>query len=173
MFGHGCHDELIQRDRSHVILFVKRKMSATYFDRFPIELIYEIFSYFSCDEILHSFYSINKYLNNIIENYHFYYLDFSSDEIRKKEFDLICLLIHPKQIIGLKIGKTRFHLIEEYLNGKEIFSRLRLLWLDQTISFNEIYSQWIFSFVNYNQLCLFRFDATDRFLFIKLLNSSF
>ncbi len=56
----------------------EKKMSETYFDRFPIELIYEIFSYFSCDEIVHSFYSINKYLNNIIENY----LDFSSDEIR-------------------------------------------------------------------------------------------
>jgi hypothetical protein len=52
-------------------------------------------------------------------------LDFSSDEIRKKEFDLICLLIRPKQILGLKLGQNCFNLIEEYLNQKEIFSRLR------------------------------------------------
>jgi hypothetical protein len=94
-----------------------------FLSKFPRELIYEIFNYFLCNEIIQSFYSIDEYLDEIIENYNFYLLDFSSDNIRKEDFDKICSIIKPSQIIRLKIGQTRFYLFEKYfieLNGNEI-----------------------------------------------------
>jgi len=151
-------------------------MHETYFDRLPVELFYEIFSYLSCHEIIQSFYSINKYINDIILNYDLYFLDFSSSYIRKNEFDLICLLISPKQIFGLKLGKNGFNLINRYLNNinnEQWFPHLRSLWLDETISLNEIYSKWIDSIIDYDKLISFRFDNIDSLLFIKQSNSSF
>jgi hypothetical protein len=140
-------------------------MSEIYFDRLPIELIHEVFSYLSCHQIIQSFYSLSNHLNNIIRNYDYFYLDFSSDEIRKKEFDLICLLIHPKQIIGLKFGQNRFNLIEEYLNRKETFSRLRSFYFEKSILYNEQLSEWIHSKIDYQNLRLFRFDQIDERFF--------
>jgi hypothetical protein len=91
---------------------------------------------------------MSNYLNNIIRNYDYFYLDFSSDQIRKKEFDLIRLLIHPKQVIGLKLGQNRFNLIEKYLiqiNDEQTFSRLRSFYLEKSILYNEQLSKWIYS----------------------------
>lgn len=90
-------------------------MSKTFFICLPAELIHEIFSYLSSLQILQSFSSINHYLNNIIRNYQFHYLNFSSEQIQKKELDLICQFIPPRQILGLTLGRNRFHLFNEYL----------------------------------------------------------
>ena len=95
---------------------------------FPIELIYEIFSYLSCNEIVQSFYSINERINNLIVNYNGYSLDFSSSDIRKHDFDLICSLINPSEIIRLKISRSEFNLFERYfieLNGNKHLTNLR------------------------------------------------
>ena len=151
-------------------------MGETYFDRLPIELFDEIFVYFSCDEIISSFYSINEYFNGIIQNYENYFFDFSSSNMRKREFDLICSMICPSQIVGLKLGKSRFDLIDQYLNGindQKSFPRLRSLWLDETILFNELSSQWISSRINYDNLHSFRFDSIDKLVFIKRSDCSF
>jgi hypothetical protein len=59
-------------------------MSETYFDRLPIELIHEIFSYLSCHQIIQSFYSINNYMNNIIRNYDFFIWIFLRMKYEKK-----------------------------------------------------------------------------------------
>ena len=140
-------------------------MSATYFDYLSIELIHEIFSYLSCHQILQSFHSISDYLDAIIGNYQYYYLDFSLNQIRKKDFDLLCLLIHPQQIIGLKLGQNWFNLITKYLNGRQTFSRLRSLSLEKSIIYNEQLANWIHTKIDYNHLRLFRFDPVDKQFF--------
>ena len=155
-----------------VICLHKATMYETYIDRLPIELIYQIFSYFSCDEIFHSFYSITEYLNNVMKNYDWYFMDLSSSNIRKKEFDLICSIVNPSQIIRLKLGQTRLNLFEEYFihrNNETPLNRLRSLWLDETISFNQIFSKWFNSNVNLDNLSSFRFDLCND----PLLNNQF
>ncbi|UJR11596.1 hypothetical protein I4U23_015778 [Adineta vaga] len=139
-----------------------KTMRSTYLDRFPPELFYEIFPYFTCDEIFLSFYSINDYINNVVSNYNGYYLDFSKDDIRKAEFDSICSIISPSQVVGLKISKTKFNLFDHYLLGQsngQSFTRLDLLWLHGTISYDEKLSKQLRSLINFDHLRSFRFDC--------------
>lgn len=134
--------------------------------RFPIELIYEIFSYFSCNEIIQSFYSINEHINNIIINYNGYSLDLSSSDIRKHDFDLICSLINPSQIIRLKIGQSRFNLFERYfieLNGNKHLNHLRSFWINETFLFNKTFFKWFYSNINLDNLISFRYDSNQSF----------
>jgi hypothetical protein len=98
------------------------------------------------------------------------------DQIRKKEFDLICLLIHPKQILGLKLGQNHFNLINEYFiqmnDEQKTFSRLRSFYLEKSILYNEELSKWIYSKIDYQNLRLFRFDQIDeRFFHRKSIDS--
>ncbi|CAF0986409.1 unnamed protein product [Adineta steineri] len=98
------------------------------------------------------------------------------EDIRKSAFDSICSNISPSQIIGLKLGKTKFNLFDQYLlgrNGEQSFTNLRSLWLDRTISYNENLSRWMQSKINLNNLHSFHFTCLDGDLFAQLHNSSF
>ena len=151
-------------------------MRDTYLNRLPAELFYEIFSYLRCIEIFQSFYSINDYINNVINSYNYHLLDFSSENIGKNQFDLICLHLNPNQIFGLKIGGTRYNLFERYfinLHKNESLSHLRLLWITEPISFDGEFREWCFSKINFNELLSFRFDRLNNRLFQKPLNCTF
>ncbi|CAF1344652.1 unnamed protein product [Adineta ricciae] len=68
-------------------------------DRFPAELVHCVFKYFWAHEILYSFGNITCYMNNILINYSNYMINFQS--IRKRDFDLICRYLRPKQVVSL------------------------------------------------------------------------
>ena len=70
-----------------------------FFDSFPVEIIHIIFDYLSTCDILHGFLKQCSYLDSIVLNYNFYLINFRS--ILKTDFDLICHLIQPKNILSL------------------------------------------------------------------------
>ncbi|CAF1023863.1 unnamed protein product [Rotaria sp. Silwood1] len=70
-----------------------------FLDRFQIEILHEIFKYLLAHEILHLFYNISDRLDHILLNYKNYSINFQS--IRKSDFDLVCRLIRPEQVISL------------------------------------------------------------------------
>lgn len=80
-------------------------MSSCLLDRLPVECFYMIFEYFWAQEILHSFLNINHYINQILDNYNGYMLNFKS--IRKQDFDLLCRSIKPCQIISLTLSDSQ------------------------------------------------------------------
>ena len=152
------------------------KMRDTYLNRLPPELFYEIFSYLRCSEIFQSFYSVSDYINNVIDNYNYHLLDFSSENIGKNQFDLICLHLNPNRIFGLKIGETRYNLFQRYfinLHRNESLSHLRFLWITETMSFDGEIREWCFLKINFNELLSFRFDRLNNRLFQEPLNCTF
>ena len=87
-------------------------------DRFPVELLYAIFSYLSADEICHSFFDISRYLNTVLANYDRYYCNLES--ILKPHFDLICERIHRSGLVALTLSDGP----ETRNQSKEFFSRV-------------------------------------------------
>ena len=71
-------------------------------DQFPVELIFDVFTYLTASEILHSFYGFSRYLKHCIRSYQQYTVNFKS--IHKREFDRICNVIRPDQIMTLTIS---------------------------------------------------------------------
>ncbi len=70
-------------------------------DRFPVELIFDIFTYLTAIEILHSFHDFSRYLRQCVRSYEGYKINFKA--IHKREFDRICNVIRPDQIMTLTI----------------------------------------------------------------------
>jgi hypothetical protein len=71
-------------------------------DRFPVELIFNIFTYLTAIEIVDSFYSFSRYLRECIRSYEEYRINLKS--IHKSKFDRICNIIRPDQIMTLTIS---------------------------------------------------------------------
>ncbi len=71
-------------------------------DRLPVELIFDIFTYLTASEILHSFHNFSRYLRQCIRSYRQYTINFKA--IHKREFDWICRVIHPHQIMTLTLS---------------------------------------------------------------------
>ncbi|CAF1034423.1 unnamed protein product [Adineta steineri] len=71
-------------------------------DQFPVELIFDVFTYLTASEILHSFHNFSQYLRQCIRSYQHYKINFQS--IRKREYDWICKVIHPDQIMSLTVS---------------------------------------------------------------------
>jgi hypothetical protein len=71
------------------------------FDVLPAELVYTLFNYFWCDEILRSFFEINDHINNLIYSYSSHRINFQS--ILKCDFEKICRLIRTDQVISLRL----------------------------------------------------------------------
>lgn len=71
-------------------------------DRLPVELIFDVFTYLMASEILHSFYNFSQHLRQCIRSYQQYKINFKS--IHKREFDRICNIIHPDQIMTLTLS---------------------------------------------------------------------
>ncbi|UJR29523.1 hypothetical protein I4U23_010740 [Adineta vaga] len=76
-------------------------MSSCLLNNLPVELIHNIFEYLQAYEILQSFRDVNEYLNNIVNNYDRYILNFR--HVLKFQFDLVCELIRPNQVISLTL----------------------------------------------------------------------
>ncbi|CAF1028053.1 unnamed protein product [Adineta ricciae] len=70
-------------------------------DQLPVELIFNIFTYLSTAEILHSFYSFSRYLRKCIRNYDGYKVNLKA--ISKRQFDRIFRAIRPDQIVTLTL----------------------------------------------------------------------
>lgn len=149
-------------------------MSDIYLNWFPKEVLDQILPYLSAHHILRSFYSINDYLDRILISYDQYFLDLSSSDISKNEFDLICSFLQPEQIVGLKIGKADFDLFDRFLSSistEEHLTRLRSLWIDDTTLVDELLISKFSRIVHYNELIAIRFDRicfnTNSSLMIK------
>jgi len=80
-------------------------MSSCLLDRLPVECLYMIFEYFWAQEIFHSFLNVTQYINQVLENYNGYLINFKS--IRKQDFDLLCRSIKPYQIISLTLSDSQ------------------------------------------------------------------
>ncbi|CAF1504941.1 unnamed protein product [Rotaria sp. Silwood1] len=66
---------------------------------FPVELIHQLLSYFSTQEILYTFFNVSSYIDNVLLGDPIFCVNFKS--IKKSEFDLICQQIIPNQVISL------------------------------------------------------------------------
>jgi hypothetical protein len=71
-------------------------------DRLPVELIFDVFTFLTAAEILHSFHNFSRYLRKCIRSYQQYKINFKA--INKREFDRICSAIRPDQIMTLTIS---------------------------------------------------------------------
>lgn len=80
-------------------------MSSCPLDIFPVELLHNIFSYFSSHEILRTFSDVSPYLDAVLLAYPCYRVNFKS--IRRTDFDLICQRISPNQVISLTLSDDK------------------------------------------------------------------
>ncbi|CAF3001648.1 unnamed protein product [Rotaria sp. Silwood2] len=77
-------------------------MNSCLIDKFPVELIHNLFDYFLALEILLIFSNVSQYLDSVLLNYSSYWINFKS--IRRAHFDLVCQRILPNQVISLTIS---------------------------------------------------------------------
>jgi hypothetical protein len=73
-----------------------------FFDRLPVEILHDLFTYFWSHEILFTFSNISDHVNAVLLAYNTYQLNFRS--IQKSHFDLICQRIRPEQVISLALS---------------------------------------------------------------------
>ena len=112
-------------------------------ERFPIELIHQIFHYLHTDAIFLAFSNLNGSFNRIIDTYDRYQLNFQSKS--RMNFDSILHSIHPNQVTALTLSNLddtsgQFQLFLSIFSLKQ-FSRLQSLRLIQPSNptdFNEI-----------------------------------
>ncbi|UJR11310.1 hypothetical protein I4U23_015491 [Adineta vaga] len=71
-------------------------------DQFPVEIIFNIFHYLTANDILRSFHDFSRYLRQCIHSYDQYKINFKS--ISKREFDIICRVLQPEQIMSLTLS---------------------------------------------------------------------
>ncbi|CAF3470109.1 unnamed protein product [Rotaria sp. Silwood1] len=76
-------------------------MSTCLFEFFPVELLHGIFHYLSAHEIFYAFTQISTYVDNVLVSYDRYSISLSS--MLKHQFDLMCRLIRPEQVISITI----------------------------------------------------------------------
>ncbi|UJR14684.1 hypothetical protein I4U23_001677 [Adineta vaga] len=104
-------------------------MNACRLDRLPVELIHQLFNYFSAHEICYTFLNVTSYLDAIVHSYSAYQVDFQS--ISRTNFDLVCQHIIPDQVTGLTLSddENTPGLVQLFLSHFEInqFKHLRLL----------------------------------------------
>jgi hypothetical protein len=106
-------------------------MQICLFDVLPVELVHTVFNYFWADEILHSFFEISDYINNIIFSYSSHRINFQL--IIKSDFEKVCRLIRCDQVISLTLSDNNDtpnqpKLFFSYFDVEQ-FARLRSLTL--------------------------------------------
>ncbi|CAF2510852.1 unnamed protein product [Rotaria sp. Silwood2] len=77
-------------------------MSACLFEFFPVELMHGIFHYLSAHEIFYAFAQLSTYVDSVLVSYDRYSISLSS--MLKQQFDLMCCLIQPEQVISITIA---------------------------------------------------------------------
>ncbi|UJR11210.1 hypothetical protein I4U23_015391 [Adineta vaga] len=105
----------------------------TMFDRFPNELLYEVFEYLTIYDILYAFQGINKRINKLLNNYDKYNLNFQSWP--KSKFDFVRQSISPEQIQSLILSDTNDTVRQIHLFFRSFYIRrcinLKLLTLNE------------------------------------------
>ena len=106
-----------------------------FLSKFPRELIYEIFNYFSCNEIVQSFYSIDEYLNEIIGQL------VLCTGLFKISFFSVSILFSLGVNVKSQLPSTISHIIKRTLaNRKEIITKTNQF-TKQINAINELYSK--------------------------------
>lgn len=105
--------------------------SVSSFNQLPVELLYTIFDYFYTDEILHSFFHLNNHVDDVIHTYSSHRFNFQL--IQKSDFDHVCQVVKPNQVISLRLSNNsnipnQSKLFLSYFS-LERFHRLRSLYL--------------------------------------------
>lgn len=98
-------------------------------DRLPVELVHILLTYFTTQDILHTFVNVSDYLNEVLCSYSKYSWQFQS--IRRSDFDLIVDHLRPEQVVSLTLsddkdtpGQSQIFLSHFHL---EQFTKLRTL----------------------------------------------
>jgi hypothetical protein len=73
-----------------------------FFDRLPVEILHNLFTYFWSHEILFTFSNISDHVNAVLLAYNTYQINFRL--IQKSHFDLISKRIRSEQIISLVLS---------------------------------------------------------------------
>lgn len=74
----------------------------TYFDYIPVELLQMIFRYLSMDDITWSFRDLSPYLNSVLNQFNWFYVNFQS--VSKHRFDFICKHLVIEQLHSLTLS---------------------------------------------------------------------
>ncbi len=85
------------------------KNSLTFFDQLATEILFEIFDYLSCNDILYSFFYFNQKLNSIIFKHHRYLNKFETPRTNFSFWERILPII-KSQIKYLTITTTDFRI---------------------------------------------------------------
>jgi hypothetical protein len=97
-----------------------------------------ILSYFSAGDIVGIFHNVSKYIDAVIRSYDQYPCNFI--DISKANFDLVCRLIRPEQVVALTLsdGKQTPGMINIFLGQFQLeqFVRIRSLHLHQIYDSN-------------------------------------
>ena len=119
-------------------------MSVVSLNTLPVGILYRIFDNLDGQTILLSLRYVCKRLHTIADTYKWYQLDFSS--ISKQNFDFICRLIHPENVISLILS-------DDNETPGQIRLFLSLFHIDQ--------------FIRLHSLTLIRVDESDLNEFLK------
>ena len=74
----------------------------TFFDDLPIELLHMIFQYLSTDDVIWTFLHLSPYLNSILNQSSWFYVDFQCAS--KSRFDFICKYLAVEQLHSLTLS---------------------------------------------------------------------
>ena len=77
-------------------------MNISRLDSLPAELVHHLLGYFSAHEIFYTFHNVTSYIDAILPTYSNYRINFKG--ISRRQFDLVCQHIIPKQVVGLAIS---------------------------------------------------------------------
>ncbi|CAF1114779.1 unnamed protein product [Rotaria sordida] len=79
-------------------------MSTCVFEFFPVELMHGIFHYLSAHEIFYAFDQLSARIDRVLVGYDRYSITLTS--MLKYQFDLMCRLIQPEQVISITIAEN-------------------------------------------------------------------
>ncbi|CAF2196368.1 unnamed protein product [Rotaria magnacalcarata] len=130
-------------------------------DILPVELLYNIFTYFWAHEILFTFSNVSPCIDAALLSYASYQVNFKS--ILKTRFDLVCRTLQPDHIISLTLSglddtPKQCKIFMAHFRAEE-FSKLRLFTL---IKINKQGMKKLVSFIkNLNSKCQISLDDCD------------
>lgn len=136
-------------------------------NRFPVEILHNIFDYLWCDEIIYSLFNQNEHLDEIIRQYSSHRWNFLL--IQKSRFDHVCRIIPVDRVIFLRLsddlvtpGQSKLFL--SYFSLQQ-FIRLRSITLHQLEhdSLNLALTQLI-ELNELRSVSIFRTDTKDNSL---------
>ncbi|CAF3948599.1 unnamed protein product [Adineta steineri] len=159
--------------------FLSNINSITWLDRFPIEIIFEIFDYLSNNDIIYTFFSFNKQFNNILIRHRRY---FTNLELPSTNFDTWEPIL---SYLGSKIESLIISTID-FSFPLIYFSNLKSIIIPSTYGLPKEQLKYLLDCDQFNNLHTFKlkqkklfcdqfyyFDLIDQnYLFKKIFNSN-